>query len=159
MKNPIMTIALGFCLTFMAHTQASYAEKALPAQAQPYVGVFEQVMPRTSQIGDRIEFQNASGRLYLNYEGVAYFGEHGIAHYFHTDQVIPTKNGEFVFTISNRTLYSAPLRSGKFLTIRGHETQPMQFSGKLEDGKLILSCQSKDQYACYDHQIIFQRVK
>ena len=159
MKNQIMAIALGFCLTLMADTQASYAEKELPTPAQLYVGVFEQIMPRTSQIGDKIEFQNGAGRLYLNYEGVAYFGEHGIAHYFHTDQVIPTQNGEFSFTISHRTLYSAPLRSGKFLTIRGNETQPMQFSGKLEDGKLVLSCQSKEQYACYDKKLIFQRVK
>jgi hypothetical protein len=35
----------------------------------------------------------------------------------------------------------------------------MTFSGKLEDGKLLLSCQSKDKYACYDKQLIFQRIK
>ena len=39
MKNQIMAIALGFCLTLMADTQASYAEKELPTPAQLYVGV------------------------------------------------------------------------------------------------------------------------
>jgi hypothetical protein len=159
MNNQIMAIVLGFCLTLMADTHASYAEKELPAPAQFYVGIFEQIMPRKSQIGDRIEFQAGSGRLYLNYEGVAYFEEHGTGHYFHTEQVILTENGNFSFTVPNRTFYSAPLRSGKFLTIRGYETEPMTFSGKLEDGKLVLSCQSKDKYACYDKQLIFQRIK
>jgi hypothetical protein len=157
MKNWLFAIALGFCIPFTAATQAAYAEKKLPPKAQPYVGIFQHTIPGTQRMGEKVEFQNVLGSLYMNYEGIEYLGEHGVAHYFYADYVHPTQDGSFAFEIPSRTLYSAPIKSGKFLTIRGQAKQPIQFSGKIQDGKLVLTCRSEDESACFDKKLIFQK--
>jgi hypothetical protein len=156
-KNRSISIAVCVSMLLIAKTSVSYAEKPLSIQSQPYMGIFQQTISG-KRMGDKIEFQNVGCNLYLNYERIEYFGEHGIAHYFYADSVELTKQG-ISFEIPVRTLYSAPLRSGKFLTIRGYSKHPIQFSGKLENGKLLLLCSSQDESACFDRQLIFQRIQ
>lgn len=129
---------------------------ALPLDPQSYTGVFQH-LPESQ--GSKIEFQNFFGGLYINFEGVEYFGEHGVGHYFYAGSVQPTQAGGFSFEVPARTLYSVPLRSEGFLTIRGKSKHPIRFSGKVEDGKLVMSCQSEDESACFDTTMIFQRIK
>jgi hypothetical protein len=158
MKNNLIILTAAFVLSYFGilAIQPTLAAIAVSFNPQSYNGVFQH-MPEHQ--GSKIEFQQVQGALYINFEGVEYFGEHGVGHYFYAGRVKPLEGGGFSFEVPTRTFYASPVRSGQFLVERGWAGRSIQFSGKIEAGKLVISCQSEDESACFDKTMIFQPIK
>ncbi|MGI0494671.1 hypothetical protein ACN4EG_23035 [Alkalinema pantanalense CENA528] len=155
MKNNVMIQLAVLVLSCFGVLTVQLAH-AVPFDSRSYNGRFQHL---PGHRGSTIEFQQVSGKLYVNFEGVEYFGEHGLGHYFYADYGQLMDAGAFSFEVPVRTFYSAPVRSGEFVTVRGQSRVPVRFSGKIEGDQLLVSCESEDESACFDQVMIFQRIK